>query len=289
MSIYRQPYSLPFNGAVIGSGGLSLSDGFAGGRVQYRVGGPTGVIVPGQVELDPKWKLWDELALLRFAAVDARLQLAQLEFISKGLIGYYQQLPLPTANGQTLDLCIYGQTRISHLFTDPETLITDDVLGFAGLILGDDLLAAPTTSSVIMCGCQMQYQSGATTNVARGMGGVQFVAFDALPAPIGGAGYGFDFARIRLRQKRNGATNYDTTVTLEAGQFGCDWLPMGYIERVAQAAPIKSVGFGGWVGNTSSLINVIGRLQVDNFIVAQEEFLPGLGSAMGSTQSLGAV
>lgn len=285
MSQYRQQYVTPYSGGLAaGAPGSPLSDAFDNVRPAFEIV-PGAPAIPGYAALEAKWQLCDPGSTFQYAAVDTRLQMAFLQGAGKGVCGMFQQIPYPLGDNppgtlETIDLVIYAQSRVSALYTQPESAFAAGP-SMGGIFLADDLVAAPDTSGFLFAGDFCFSGSG---EVQRSTECAQFVAYDALPSSITQAEQDFGYKRIRLRQTHENGF-YNARVTIEVGSWGSDWLRAAYLEYVDLPSVVfKSCGFGVWP-NTDTVC----QLQVDNFYVTLEPYAPGFAGAMGGTQQLGSV
>lgn len=288
-SSYRQPsYEIPFNAAAPAGGrGNPLDDSFAQLRPQaYEIDDAT-VAIPGYVGLDAKWNLWDEGEVLDFAAIDPRIGMCLLQTSGdKQWCGAFQQFPIPTVNGQILQAAIYMRAQFAFFDSEGGTTGTIPALNY-GLILGQNLLAAPDTSQLLTIGGQFQQVYSDGPNSAGILQAANFAGYDGVLGVGGAWSAGFPSAtyfRIRSYAKRNGASDYDGAYGFDASVNGTDWICV-YQTTLAESAPnlFESIGFG--VRSADGV--TFGAYFSDFSVVSQD--LGDYTPMSGGTQQLGPV
>lgn len=279
MSYYRQPYQLPYSAAVQGGVGNSLSDMFDNSRPQAMFGP---FAAPNFAEMDAKWLVFnpaDNMSGGR-GLVDTRAQMATISADGKALCAMYQQLPVPTVDGESVELAIYSQLRLSYVDSLPPGDGEGGAIG--GIFIADDLLNDPDGSTFTILGQISEVEPG---DLELGGCAAVLVGYDALPDLTLVSQANFGFQRIRLRQSRVGDV-YNVDVLCELGNYGTDWLRAGQFFHVGIPAPFRSCGFclkGAALENTASL-------QVDNFVVNLEPWgYGGSGGVLGGVQNLGSI
>lgn len=285
-SNYRQPiYDIPYNGVVPPGGiGNALDDDFNATRPELVI---DDTIVPGYVALDAKWRLYDPSGNEPFFGIDPRVQMCLLSGDpEKAWIGLYQQLPsnlLPTTIGQTKDVTVYLRATLAFIEGSADLF---DGLRF-GLLLGDDLLAAPNTSQLIAVGPRLNRvaDDDDVTTLEGAIESCEFLTFDGLAIPTGRLAAGWpaaSFLRLRLSQTMNGEGDFSYSYGADAGSSGNDWSELFADEITGASGPLKSVGFGLNSNGTGI------ATYVDLFRVLEQP-LGDLTRTIGGMQQLGAV
>lgn len=283
-SNYRSPiYDIPFSGIVPPNiVGDPLDDDFSASRPAKEV---SGTVVPGYVELASKWKVFDPDGELTFSAIDPRLQMALLSaHPEKAWCGIYQDLPFPTTVGQTLQLAIYTRATLAFVESAAEFY---DALRF-GLILGQDLQGAPTTSAIVAAHAELTKAPGddAVPTVEGLTQATVFASFDAFGTPGGrctGCWPASCYLRMRLLQRMDGVGSFAFQYAIDSCAYGQDWVTLVDSSEVpAQPAPFKSIGLG-----MNGDGNGFGAY-FDLFRVLQQP-VGALTQTIGGTQQLGAV
>jgi len=287
MTIYGQSsYETPYSGVVPPgpAQGDALSDSFNNSRPEWIDTLGANEVVPGFASLEAKWLAWDPGDAAEMTGrVNTRTQRAEYEASGKNVSGYFQQIPVPSVVGETIDLHVYGQVLAGLALAIPP----GGPIGFAlmGLMLGDDLLDEPTTSSVRLAGIGLaQGDSGGTTatNIAACV--FDWVGFDALPSQTALAEASqMQFWRFRIRQTMTDVDEWTTDIAVDAGTGGGDWLQLHLYPQTVGNVPQRSAGFGVCAG-----ANVRTQIQLDSFVVTRQAF-DDYSSAIGGVQQLGAV
>lgn len=249
MTNYRSAlYEIPYSGLVppniVGTG---LDDDFSNSRPAKLLGG-----VPFENYASPqaKWRVFNSDGELNFFGVDCRLQALLLTGSpEKAWCGLYQQLPdtlLPTVIGQTKQIAVYLRSSIAFIDSDIDAY---DGLK-QGILLGQDLLAAPTTSAIIAVHATSSRAPDVVDDVPAVNGSIEasvFANFEAL-GTVGGRVYGWPscaYTRLRLKQRMDGIGNFAYQWSADTASFGNDWVTLIDSDEVTgQAAPWKSVGVG---------------------------------------------
>ena len=282
----QQTYEIPFNGLVPPPGlGNSMDDDFQARSPQKE---QSGTPLPGYVELGSKWKTFDPDAEMTFVGVDARLQMLLLTGSpEKAWCGVYQDMPpelLPSTIGQTKQLAFYLRSTLA--FVEANLEFYDNIK--YGLMLGQDLTGAPTTSPIIAAHAQLIKVPDPDDTVPSASGIVQatvFPNFEALGTP-GGRVNGWpasSYVRIRLLQRMNGVGDFSLQYSVDASAYGQDWITLVDADEVTgQPAPFKSVGIG-LNGNAYNF-----GAYFDAFRVI-EQSIGDQTRTIGGTQQLGAV
>jgi hypothetical protein len=285
-SPYRQTsYDLPFNGAVAPGGvGSSLSDDFSNSRPAYLDGADA--VVPGFCELQEKWNTWDPGDVLQFDGVDARLQMALLQ--STGLkqwAGKFQQIPLPTAIGESVDYHFYARLMLAQA---ADTDASPDIGPFQiCLFVGDNLLTNPEAGGFFAVGIEAQRTDSPPSSSYGNVIAVTYAAYNSIGNQRSSGQEGpwpsCTYFRIRLRQTRDTEFQYTSLLACEFGVTGVDWMPLVTMEPSINATPIyQSVGLA---------LNGMGS-QVGgyfDFFRAVPQSYSDLAPGIGGTQPLGAV
>jgi hypothetical protein len=278
-------YDLPFDGAVAPGGvGSSLSDSFSNSRPAYL--DSLDAVVDGFAELQDKWHTWDPGDVLRFDGVDARLQMAFLRSVgNKQWSGKFQQIPLPTAIGESVDYHFYLRAFMAQA---SDTDASPDIGPFQlGLFVGANLLDNPESGGIVFVGSE---QIRADTPPSSSFGVVTAYAYDAynsIALPLGAGREGpwptCTYFRIRLRQTRDAEAQYTSLFACEYGVTGADWMPIITLPPNVQAAPLyQSVGFGvnGAGSQVSAYFDLFAAVPL-----SYSDLTPGIGGS----QPLGAV
>lgn len=286
-SNYRQAiYDIPYSGLVPPSiGGSTLDDDFSNTRPAKVV---SGTPFPGYAALNSKWRVFNSDAELNFHGVDTRLQMALLSGApEKAWCGVYQQLPdvlLPTAIGQTKQIAIYLRSTLAFVDSDIDAF---DGLKY-GIIVGQDLLGAPTTSAILAAHATVTRAPDALDDVPLVDGSVEgavYANFEAL-GTVGGRTHGWpavSYQRIRFKQRMDGIGDFAFQYSMDAAAFGNDWITLVDSDEVTgQPAPFKSVGFG--ING-----NAFGFGAYFDYFRVMLQALGDLTKTVGGTQQLGAV
>jgi hypothetical protein len=280
-------YTIPWSGGVpyVGEGSIGASDDFSNSRPQLT--DAQGAPLPGWAGFEDRWKLWDPAQAIGFAGIDTRTQRAVLRAQGKFFAGMYQQIPLPQQNGQAVSVVVYGQVAIGSVQGVPDSTVQ---LGpcFAGILLADDLEAAPTTSGGHLCGVYFAKASDNDPQVASqaAPGAADFLSFDAGAAGFRAAceGGAPQYVRFRLRQTLVDATpNYLIELIAEWSVDGAGWMPLIGYPQETRNAPLKSAGFGLYASAGVQL-----SINVDQWSMVLQDFKDP-GSLIGGVQVLGAV
>jgi hypothetical protein len=267
MTIYTANYESAYSGNQPGRGTV-LGDTFVANRPQLKI---AGVPVPGFAALSSDWRSFDPNggATLAFAGIDTRLQMAKVGANGqKTVCGLYKQLPLPTATGQSVELAIYGSALITEFDNDDAS--TGPLLQgvYAGLMVGDDLLADPSGSDIVMLGASVQRGdlSDAPTTFSTFTAAAQWLAFDDLPTLLiandiqTGRSYteAARYVRIRLRQRCTAPATFTSELACDVSESGAAWNCAAVVPSIPRLR--KSVGFGIWCqtgARASLLLNFI--------------------------------
>jgi hypothetical protein len=285
-SNYRQPiYDIPYSGVVPSGVSNALDDDFSATRPELVIDGTT---VPGYVATDAKWRLYDPSGNEPFFGIDPRVQMCLLSADpTKAWVGLYQQLPaefLPSSIGETKDVTVYTRATLAFIEGSADLF---DALRF-GLLVGDDLLAAPTTSQLITVGPRVTRAADPDDDVVTLAGAVEsceFLTFDGIAIPTGRLGNGWpaaSFLRLRLSQTKNGEGDFSYSYGADAGSNGNDWAEIFADEITGATGPLKSVGFGLNSNGTGI------AAYIDLFRVLDQP-LGDLTRTIGGVQQLGAV
>jgi hypothetical protein len=259
MTIYSANYESAYSGNQPGRGTV-LGDTFTANRPQLKV---AGVAVPGFAALSSSWLPYDPSEdALAFAGVDTRLQMAKvIGRDGKAVCGFFKQLPLPATTGQSVELAIYGGVLLSEAVNidSPADPLSTGI--FAGLMIGDDLLADPDASDITMLGAVLQRGDVGTppSTVTTLASAMQFAAFDSLPTELATIeNAGARYVRFRLRQRCTAPATFTSELSCDFSESGAEWNCAAIVPSIARLR--KSIGFGIWCqtgGSGALLLNFI--------------------------------
>jgi hypothetical protein len=282
----QSSYETPYNGGVPPGplGGDPQSDTFNNTRPEWIDTLGANEVVPGYASLEAKWLLWDPAdAAEMLARVNTRTQRAEFEASGKFCAGYYQQIPVPATLAETIELHLYAQAFIGGAFSEP----SGGNIGpsIVGLMLADDLLNDPSVSTLRIAGPFLQQQiDGDSTNSVFGLGALDFVGFDALPAQAAlTEGGSTSYVRFRLRQTMTGPDEWTTDIAFDASTSGADWVQLHEFGQTVGNVPQRSAGFAVYAGAGARV-----SVQLEQFILVRQAY-DDYTSALGGVQQFGAV
>lgn len=274
MTTYLQStYETPFAPLVPPSHpAYALNDEFSASRPAS----PTA----GYVQLASKWLTWDPGTHISLAAIDPARQMALLRGSSiKEWYGKVQPLPLPTVNGQTVQIALYMRSMLG--FQAP---LIDYFEVLCGLVIGRDLIGAAATSDLISIHQLHQRASGVHQMSVQAS---TFATYAGLNSPLGASLQAAALLRARISQLRNAGPTYDITIALDASPDplgGAGWIPVGSVTLAAQANPYRHAGFAA---RGEALVTDLG-VYTDFFRVGVQT-LTDLSATTGGVQQFGAV
>lgn len=245
MSDYIQPYSIAFAGLTPPLKPHVVNDEF--GR-QHPLVDPAAPYV----ELDPKWGLWNPGASITFSAIDPQRRMAFLSGNGdKAWGGRAQALPLPAA-GQALQYAIY--MRMVQGFVEGEGAATFNEQLW-GMVLGEDLLGAPTTSPFWSIAASIQ-NPGVQPTVALDavMETAAWANYNAtnVPDAIVATGWPLTFMRARVRQALSGGLVWNVSIAFDISATGEGWQRVQQYDGLTE--PVRHVAFAQrCVGNQAML------------------------------------
>lgn len=233
-SDYLQSYSVPFAGAVPPNKPSVYNDEFTRQRPLSSV--------PPYVALDSKWSVWDPSvdSPFSFVGIDVHRAMALLTGGGSGKdwFGIYEDMPLPVVGAPALNYVLYGRSMLGYV-EGPEALDYGDLL--TGLILGENLRAAPTTSPL----WTIQQRYAKVGSVAEGsIESGTWANYSALDAPEGeiDCGWPLQYLRARVRSIATLGPVYETDIYFDASPDGIGWQPVAGFEAIPSA--IRHAGFG---------------------------------------------
>lgn len=225
MSEYLQPYQIAFAGSDPPLYPHVVNDEFVRQKPAILPPLPPPVLpAAGQytyVALDPKWSVWNPGNNINFRAIDTRRRMAMLSGTGdKVWGGIAQPLPLPTL-GQTLQYTLYARLVPGFI----------EVVGNAaynaqqyGLLIGENLLGAPTTSPFVSVQVSQSHLLVANPITAE-MQCAAFANYNAANAPdqIVSSAWPLTCVRARIQQTQNGDTTWNSSLTFDVSDTGEGW------------------------------------------------------------------